>query len=855
MAAATTQFAPVIDLADPAAASAVVAGGKAAVLNRLKAAGFCVPDGVVFTSTVCSQIMSDGYQIPAQVRSALSAALGRVGSGPFAVRSSALGEDSATASYAGQYRTMLGVNAATDEVCAAIIAVLQSATDQAHLDAYRARIDAAGTTSIAVVVQQQLMPDAAGVAFTADPVTGDRDHTIINAVRGLGDRLVNGEVTPQQWVVRDGVATCTAAGDESGDGEGPIDARDAIAVATLAARVEQQLGGPQDIEWAIVDGTVQLLQARPMTALPTPPAVDLPAGSWIKESGRRAELMTPFGASAVLPIVSKGLSAAFAAAGSLVERIEMKSVGGQVYLRIAPVGGERAARGNPPPWWVLGLLARLAPPLRARCRVARNAVDDATVDELVRRWNNEWRPQIVEETARLRALDVTTMSDDELHAHLDAAVALTGRGLDAHFQLVPPYALTIYNLITVCREVLGWDAGRSLALLSGTSLATSAPTRALADVASLVADPVAVRGVLEQPHDDLFVRLRAVDAKAGAAFDAWCDTYAWRVLGEDPGAPTLAEQPALLAGLLLGELNRHRHDGGEASLDRDFALDQARSVLSTRDAVEREAFECALAAAERVYPTREDSAVWGACHPAGLVRRALVEAGRRLVTHGSLDRADDAKYLDIEILRAALGGSRDGLRAKVAGARAERAWLAAHPGPRFYGPPPGRSPDVRGLPTAARRMNEAMLWTESQQHNRPMPALADGTLRGAPASAGRYTGPVRIVRHFHEFERVRSGDVLVCRATDPSWSVLFGIVGAIVTEGGGPLSHAAIVAREYGVPAVLAVDSAMDVLRDGQLVTVDGTAGTVGVAGGAEVAERARLQDINHSDLKGERQQ
>lgn len=846
MVAATTQVAPVLDLTDPAAANVLIVGGKAAGLNRLKAAGFAVPQGVVLTAAVCDQIVSGGHEFPSQVRSALSVALDRMGSGLFAVRSSALGEDSAAASYAGQYRTVLGVNAAIDDVCAAIVAVLRSATGPASLDAYRARIDATGTTNIAVVVQQQLMPDAAGVAFTADPVAGDRDRTIINAVRGLGDRLVNGEVTPQQWVVRDGAATCIAAGD------GAIDESQAIAVAILASRVEVLFGVPQDIEWAIVDGSVQLLQARPMTALPTPPTIDLPSGTWIKESGRRAELMTPFGASVALPIVSGGLSAAFAAAGSLVERIEMRSIAGQVYLRIVPIGGERAARGDPPPWRLLGVLSRVVPPLRARCRMARHAIDDAAVDELVHRWNDEWRPQLLEETARLGALDVTTMSDDELRAHLDAAITLTGRGLDAHFRLVPPYALTVYNLITICREVLGWDAGRSLALLSGTSVATSAPTRALAAVASLVADPVAVRRVLEQPDDDLFERLSRVEPKAGAAFDAWCDTYAWRALGEDPGAPTLVEQPALLAGLLLDQLDRPHHDGADVSLDRDFALDQARAVLSNRGTADRERFEHALAAAERVYPTREDSAVWGACHPAGLVRRALVEAGRRLATHRALDRPDDAKYLDIEILRAALAGHRGGVRAQVARARAEQAWVAAHPGPTFYGPPPGRSPDVRGLPTAARRMNEAMLWAESQQHNRPTPALADGTLRGAPASAGRYTGPVRIVRNFNEFDRVRSGEVLVCRATDPSWSVLFAVAGAVVTEGGGPLSHAAIVAREYGVPAVLAVDSAMDVLRDGQLVTVDGTAGTVGVVGDRE---GARPHGINHSDPKGERQQ
>jgi pyruvate,water dikinase len=162
--------------------------------------------------------------------------------------------------------------------------------------------------------------------------------------------------------------------------------------------------------------------------------------------------------------------------------------------------------------------------------------------------------------------------------------------------------------------------------------------------------------------------------------------------------------------------------------------------------------------------------------------------------------------------------------------KGEHAWVLAHPGPASYGKDPGPPPPFVSLPAEARLANEAFLWVVERILGPDTAGLsgAHGTVTGIPASPGSYTGPVRVIRNEAEFERLRAGDVLVCPVTSPLWSVLFPSVGALVTDTGGTLSHPAIIAREYGVPAVVATGNGTSALHDGQVVTVDGTAGTVG---------------------------
>ena len=272
-------------------------GGKAATLAELSAHGFRVPPGFVVTRRALEQLGTG-------LETALWDAADRLGSGSFAVRSSAAAEDLADASYAGLYETYLNVDRAG--LADAVRRCFASA-DAARVTAYHAAraSDGAAAAGMAVLVQRMVDPIASGVAFTANPVTGRRDESVVTAVRGLAEALVSGTATGEEWTIRNGHATSTRAGD------GVLDGPQALAVAELAARVAHRAGTPQDIEWAIdQDGGLFLVQARAMTALPD--AVDWTApgpGLWMRNfriGEWLPEAMTPLFADWLLPRLESG---------------------------------------------------------------------------------------------------------------------------------------------------------------------------------------------------------------------------------------------------------------------------------------------------------------------------------------------------------------------------------------------------------------------------------------------------------------------------------------------------------------------------------------------------------------------
>lgn len=215
--------------------------------------------------------------------------------------------------------------------------------------------------------------------------------------------------------------------------------------------------------------------------------------------------------------------------------------------------------------------------------------------------------------------------------------------------------------------------------------------------------------------------------------------------------------------------------------------------------------------------------------PLGLLRRAALALGDRLFSRGQIHAVEDVFYLSPDEAAALFTDRTHGFDIVIQ-RKAERAWVLAHPGPASYGREPGPPPPLRGLPEEARFAKEAALWTINRIFAPDAHDNGEGrTLTGIPASPGRYTGPVRIIRSEAEFGWLQAGDVLVCPVTSPVWSVIFPSVGALVTDHGGTLSHPAIIAREYRVPAVVATRAATAQLRDGQVVVVDGTAGTVQV--------------------------
>jgi pyruvate,water dikinase len=354
------------------AGGARLVGHKAATLGRLAAAGFSVPEALVLTTEALAAVLEQNrlgpdarpadLQLagwPATVAMAVDEIAAHFGDAVLAVRSSAVAEDLPEESFAGQYTTVLRVRG--DEELRAAVRSCWASAFTGRVRGYQGSAAGRSPVRLAVLVQRLVDADVAGVAFTADPVTGDRGAVLVSAVPGTAEHLVDGSVDPDRWSVRDHVpepvsVTCQA-----------LSERQAAAVAELARRLEAELGGPQDVEWAMADQRLVVLQARPVTALPRPPQVDLPPGTWVKELEHYPEPLTAFGASVVAPLVTGGLTEMSAAWGGLVERFEVTVVGGEPYVRVVPLGGHD---GPPPPWWVLGALSRVVPPLRRRMRTA-----------------------------------------------------------------------------------------------------------------------------------------------------------------------------------------------------------------------------------------------------------------------------------------------------------------------------------------------------------------------------------------------------------------------------------------------------------------------------------------------------
>jgi pyruvate,water dikinase len=836
-----TRIEQVRALADVSVHDIALVGNKAATLATLKRAGFPVLDGVVLTTEALDTALTaaglnksaraaeiEAMPLPAELMQALAQAVQRLETNRLAVRSSGVAEDLPDASYAGQYETVLNVP----------MADLPSAVRRCWASAFRDQVKAYGRThtsdeqvALAVLIQPMVQAEAAGVAFSADPITGDRRTAVVDAVRGLGDRLVSGEASPDHWVVQGTQASCEAAP------EGAIDAKVALEVAEIARRVAARQETPQDIEWAVAGGDLVLLQARPITALPEQPiepvpiSVEVPPGYWDREASHAPKPWTPMSLSVAFGDPrNHAFRRLFAEFGLLAETLEMRQIGGWEYSRLVPLGGkDRAA----PPAFLMPLLIRLVPAMRRRIANSVAAIRTDKPGRLIEQWYEEWQPDLITRIEQLRDADLATMDDSELAADAQRALDLVHQGIDIHFNLHGALMPILAELAFASHELLGWSDQESLELLAGLSSTSTQPAHRLAQLAQLAAERPAVSRLLVAVDHGTAAGIAEADPEFAAAFDEYQREFSCRALRYEIAESSLAETPELTLRLLADQVVRNYDPADEAAAlanRRSTAKVRARAVLVGRPAKDRERFERALARAERAYPVREDNEFFTVSAPLALIRYRLLEIGRRIRDRGQLGNPDDIFFLTWEEAGSALRNGDD-RRALVNRRRGEQAFVEQHPGPASYGKQPGPPPSFDALPAEARLMMKALVWYmervfESAPSNREQ-HVGGHLFTGIPASPGRYTGRVRVIRDESEFDRLQPGEVLVCPITSPTWSVLFPSLGALVTDTGGVLSHPAIIAREYQVPAVVATGNATGLLHDGQLVTVDGSSGEI----------------------------
>jgi rifampicin phosphotransferase len=830
-----TTISPLIRLNDVEGSAGEV-GVKAANLAVIIKAGFAVPDGFVLPAPALEGVFATNFA--GELLGWVQEALDRLGPGPVAVRSSGVTEDGEDASYAGQYETELGLDD-VEEVAAAVRRCWRSAASE-RVASYSGRRAGEAPPPMAVIIQRLVPADAAGVAFTANPVSGARDEILVSAVRGLGEALVSGAVSPDEWVVKGDLAHLRTTGAEQA-----ATAETVLAVAGIARRLDNLFGRPQDVEWAVAGGEVFVLQSRPITALPDPatreaheegPAADVPPGFWERDASHFPLPLTPMMRSLVTDRQNAAFREAFAEHGALADGLEFREIGGWVYSRIVPPGGVDRPPLPAPLMW---LMVRIHPDLRRRVAIARRTQRDDLPGEIIRRWHAETRPELERRIAELRDVELDDLDDSALLDHWRAVDDLLATGVRAHFRLHVPIAMARYDLVKACRDLFGWDERRSFELLNGLSSTSTRPAFELAELARLAEGRPAVMAAIERADLESVSRL-AEDREFAAAFDRYQREYSIRARRHEVAGPTLAETPELTLATLRDQMRQGYDPQAQAQLlsaRRSAVAAEARRLLGAMDDAARARFDRALQRAEAAHPVHEENEFFTLSVPLGLARLALLEIGRRLSGRGIVDHLDDVFFLTDQEALAALadgpGGDADGLRHAIAGRKADRACAQRQPGPATYGrrPPP---PPLAALPPATRRAFEALLWAvdlifAAARSGQRQSAKA-GTIAGVAASPGRYGGTVRRVMGEDEFDKIQAGDVLVCPVTSPVWSILFSRIGALVTDTGGILSHPAIIAREFGIPAVVATGNATQLLKDGQLVTVDGDAGLVTVS-------------------------
>ncbi|SMD24254.1 PEP-utilising enzyme, mobile domain [Kibdelosporangium aridum] len=532
-----------------------------------------------------------------------------------------------------------------------------------------------------------------------------------------------------------------------------------------------------------------------------PIEVRVPPGFWQREEAHMPMPLTPMTESTMT--ADRAFKQACAEHGLLVEP-HLASIGGWHYLSMQPVGGKPDA--PPPPGWLMPLLLRLSPASRERMRRSKEATRTHFADELVDRWTTKWQPEFERRIAELRDADLAALTVDQFIAHFTAARELADDGTLTHFRVNLANWLALADLATACRDLLGWQQTDVDNLLAGLSPRTSEPARKLAALAGKSEDA---------PEFTQYARL-----------------YGCRSLTVELSNPTIAELPGLARRLLQDQIARGFNpatSAEELARKRAEAAAEARSSLRGRELAW---FERALARATKAYPIREDNVFFTIDSPNALLRYAALEAGRRLAHNGQIDTHSDVFFLKADEALAALQGST-GMQTLVVLRKGERQWAIANPGPPSYGHDHGQ-PDTRWLRSDLRKSTEALLWAAERVlapklSNRVTAEPKPATLTGIAGSAGRYRGTARVINSEDEFGKLQAGDVLVCPTTRPSWSILFPSAGAIVTDAGGPLSHPAIIAREYRIPAVVATGFATTTLHDGQVVTVDGARGVVEV--------------------------
>src|SRR5689334_11387361 len=843
-----------------------VVGGKGAHLGELsRIEGIRVPAGFCVTTSAFQRIMAEApslddrldrlshlkpddqeairalsaeirrtleeIAIPDDLAAAITRPLARLGEqDAYAVRSSATAEDLPTASFAGQQDTYLNVVGP-----AAILQHISQCWASLFTEravAYRLRngVDQR-KVYMAVVVQRMVFPRASGILFTADPVTGNRKVASVEASFGLAEALVSGLVNADVYKVRDGqvvakaIATKQLAIQASPAGgtqqqaieperqEQPALTDAQVArLAQLGRRIEAHFGRPQDIEWCLADDAFQIVQSRPITTLfPIPEAGDQENHVYV--SVGHQQMMTD-------PMKPLGLSF-----WQMTTPAPMAEAGGRLFVDVTQRLASPASRA------ALLELTRRSDPLTGdalqtvidRDGFIRPLPDEAPPRPLLGGAPApiETDPAIVtdlikrsEASIAASARDIDTKSGEALLESIRADMQELRRILfdrQSHQVFMSAMEATWW----LNEQLEAWLGEKNAADTLTQSVphnVTSEMGLALLDVADVIRPHPDVVAFLQQVEDEGFLeRLPEVAGgrEARDAIEAWLDKYGMRCVGEiDITRPRWRERPSTLIPLILGNVKNFEPGSGERRFEqgRQEAEEKERELLERLRALpdgEAKAEETKrMIDRVRTFIGYREYPKYGMISRYFVYKRALLEEAERLVQAGVLRDQEDIFYLTLDELHDVVRTHR--VDDQLIDRRKDefRSYEALRP-PRVL------TSEGEAISGAYRRDD--------------IPA---GALVGLPVSAGTVEGRARVILDMAGAD-LEPGDILVTAHTDPSWTPLFVAVTGLVTEVGGLMTHGAVIAREYGLPAVVGVTDATRLIRDGQRIRVDGTDGYV----------------------------
>ena len=829
----------VLDLQEIDETQVALAGGKGAGLGELsRIDGIRVPPGFCVTADVFQRVLRDVPSIEVRLDQlsrldaddregirTLSAALRRSleavavpddvaaeiagaldDQAAYAVRSSATAEDLPTASFAGQqdsYLNIVGAAAILEHVSRCWASLF---TERAVTYRQRNGFDHR-KVQMAVVVQQMVVPHAAGVLFTADPVTGNRKVAAVEAGFGLGEALVSGLVNPDRYTVRDGEIVAKA---KQRDEPALTDAQ-VVRLVELGRRIEAHLGRPQDIEWCLADDDFQFVQSRPITTLFPIPVVD-DADNHVYISVGHQQMMTD-------PMKPLGLSV-----HQLVAFPKMYEAGGRLYVDIAQRLASPATRaatvdalGKDP---LIGdalqtILARdgfipslpdegpaAPPPGEAPAPID---TDPAIVTELI--GLNEASVAVLKREIRKQSgpalFDFILTDIEELRRLL----------FDRRSHQVFMTAMEASWWLNEQLETwLGEKNAADTLTLSVPNNVTSEMGLALLDVADAIRPYPDVIAFLEQVDDETFLDELTELPGGPEARDAirdYLDTYGMRCVGEiDITRPRWSERPTTLVPLILGNIKHFEPGAGERRFEqgRQEAWAKEQDVLKRLRALpdgERKAEETKQKIDQvRTFIGYREYPKYGMVSRYFEYRLALLGEAERLVDAGVLHAPEECYCLTFQELA-------DVVRTQQVDHELIAQRQAAFTTYQALTPPRVLTSEGEVVAGAYRRDD-----------------LPAGALIGLPVSTGTVEGRARVILDMAGAE-VEPGDILVTGYTDPSWAPLFVAISGLVTEVGGVMTHGAVVAREYGLPAVVGVERATQLIRDGQRIRVHGTDGYV----------------------------